>query len=366
MKHAFDCRQIVFSLLLLLLALPGKLSALDIKKVDSLLAILENKPSKAREVKVSLELSKIYLLEDFKLSLDYAQAAISIAEAANMPFELREGVRYAGRACFHAGLMELATRYNHRYLELVGDDGPKDELASAYNSLGAIKLFLEDTDAARTYHLKALRLLELYAEERGDSMLLPDVIRIYNNLGVLFRTKKDYTSALGYLEKGIRMARNFPDYAPNLAKLLNNKAILFQMQGRYQEAFVILEESLYLCQKIGDIPDESATLLNLGKLFQAQKDYTRALDFMRRSYELSLICNGIDIGQNAASVLYSLFKETGPADSTLKYLTLSQDLQDQINAAKAREEMTRMELEKYYLKMTGAMTAKEQRQKKIM
>ena len=112
MKHAFDCRQIVFSLLLLLLALPGKLSALDIKKVDSLLAILENKPSKAREVKVSLELSKIYLLEDFKLSLDYAQAAISIAEAANMPFELREGVRYAGKACFHAGLMESVS-YTH-------------------------------------------------------------------------------------------------------------------------------------------------------------------------------------------------------------------------------------------------------------
>jgi tetratricopeptide (TPR) repeat protein len=365
MEYAFNGRQtITFWLLLTLLALPGKIYAVHTGKLDSLHAILKKQPSKSSEVKVLLELSKIYLLEDFKLSLDYAQAAISKAESANMPFELREGVRNAGKACFHAGLLEMAARYFHRYLNLIGEDGPKNELAFAYNNLGAVRLFLEDFDASRTYHLKALRLLELYAKEQGDSILLPNVIPIYNNLGIIFRTQKDYTGALGYLDKGIAMARKFPEYATNLTKLLNNKAILFQMQGRYAEAYKILEESLALSKKIKDVPGESATMLNLGKLFHEQKDYPRAIKFMQGSYALSLDCNGIDLGYNSTSALYGLYQEVGPSDSTLKYMTLSQDLLKQINIAKAREEMTRLELERYYQNKSRESAVKERQRRR--
>lgn len=347
----------------LCMTFPLSLLAISHEKADSLHALLKKNPSDKEIVAIQLELSKIYFLEDYKRSLDYARSAIGLAEKAGLDVELKEAIRLAGKTCFHAGLMEMASQYFNRHLSLVGKKGSKLDVGGAYINLGAVRLFLEDYEAAKNYNVKALKMLEEYAKERGDAQLPPNVLPIYNNLGIILREQKKFKEALYYLKKGKEMARGNPDYSANLVKLLNNEAILFMTQGKIDNAGSNLEESLKISVATADKPSESATCLNIGKLFRKKRNYPKALEFCKSAYRIAEEVNGIDLSYNATDELYRIYEETGPADSTLKYLTLSRDLLKQINVAKAREDMARQELEKYYREKEIAEMQKEKNAK---
>ncbi len=339
--------------------LGSKLVAATPEKTDSLHALLKKSPSDMEEAEIYLELSKIYFLQDFKRSLDYAQIAIALAEKTGLDRELKEAVRQAGKTCFHAGLMEMASQYINEYLRLVEKGGSKLDLGAAYVNLGALRLFLLDFEAAKTYNLKALRIFREYARERGEARLPSNVLVIYNNLGIILREQKKFDEAQTYLKQGIKMAKESPGYSENLTKLLNNQALLFMAKGNIRDAARNLEESLGVSIDLKDKPSESATRLNIGKLYRKRGDYNQALSYSKASYLLAEAVNSIDLAYNATTEIYSIYEEKGPADSTLKYLTLSQDFLSQSNVAKAREDMARQELEKYYREKDIAEKQKE-------
>lgn len=325
-----------------------RLAAVSPEPADSLLNLLNETPSDTGKARIYLELSKIYFLNDFKRSLDYAQTAIELAEKEDLDVVLKEAVRQAGRTCFHAGLMERASRYFNQHLRLIEKNGSKLDLGGAYINLGAVRLFLMDFEAAKTYNIKALSILEEYAKDSGNAQLPPNVLSIYNNLGIILREQKKFDEAEKYLVRGIETARRSKDSSPILTKLLNNQAILFMLIGNIEAAARNLEESLGLSITLKDKPSESATRLNLGKLYREKQDYDQALFYAKASFLLSQEVKSIDLGYNASAEISSIYEEIGPADSTVKYLTRSQDLLSQINVAKAREDMARQELEKYY------------------
>ena len=330
------------------LTLASKLAAASPEATDSLHILLKETASDTGKARIYLELSKVYFLNDFKRSLDYAQTAIELAKEGDLDAELQEAVKQAGRTCFHAGLMEMASRYFNQYFSLIEKKGSKLDLGGAYINLGAVRLFLLDFEAAKIYNIKALKMLEEYAKELGDAQLPPNVLSIYNNLGIILREQKKFDEAGKYLVTGIKIARQSKDSSPILTKLLNNQAILFMLRGDIEAAARNLEESLSLSIALKDMPGESATRLNIGKLYRKKQDHKQALSYAKASLRLAEEVNSIDLGYNATSEISSIYEETGPADSTLKYLTLSQDLLSQINVAKAREDMARQELEKYY------------------
>lgn len=343
------------------LSIAQNLAADSPDPVDSLRALLKESPSAPGKARINLELSKIYLLEDYKRALNYARTAISIAKGANLQKEREEAIRMAGRVCFHAGLMEMASRYFNDHLRLISKNGSKLDLGAAYVNLGAVRIFLEDLEHGKSYNLNALKMFEEYAKEQNKGRLPPNVLSVYNNLGIIFREQKEFEEANLYFNKGIAMSRKSQEYRPNLIKLLNNQAIQYMVQDNLAEAARNLEESLRICIATKDKPSESATRLNLGKLYRKGSDFIKALESCKAAYRLALDCNGIDLGYNATGEIYAIYKETGPADSTLKYLALSQDLLKQINIAKTREDMARQELEKYYREKELAEKQKQQR-----
>lgn len=168
------------------------------------------------------------------------------------------------------------------------------KLSTAYNYRG--DSYDKSTDAI----LKAIRIYE--SIDRKEKMA-----KLYGDMGWAMK-RRDLKDAMGYMQKGISMARTYK-FENELKDLYNNYGVLKQWHNEVDSAVYYFEAGLKIKQKQKDEFGIPYSLSNLAGAYLAKKDHETAGSLLKESIQLRIqLQDSVGLGENftqLAEVYYS-------------------------------------------------------------
>lgn len=310
---------------------------------DSLLYVLETSKTDSARVHNYVLLSREYVYTDLKLSLSYAEKSLDIAEKQDDDIVLAYALFNAGNVYFALGMYEPSSRFFYRYLAMKKEKGSKREIAFSLSNIGAIHLQMKQFEKAEPIFLSVLDLIQEYSlSEQGE--LLPEIVTIYNNLGIVYRELNDKPKAIDYYNRGIIIAQNLDIEDESVAMLYNNLGNVYNDIGDYPEAYNALQKALDLRKKNKNIAGMAASYRNLGNYYQSLQDFDQAKVHFYKAAENAQQVGGKSLTQSIFENLFEYYQALNRHDSALKYHILSKQLDEEMNAEATMRELTSLEL----------------------
>ncbi len=163
-------------------------------------------------------------------------------------------------------------------------DGDQLGIARMQNNLGIVAHDMGKLSEAEMHYLNAYEIYKengLWTEECGA----------LGNIGLILYDKKLYDSALVYFHEV--MDKLHPDSLGStnqqyiLSGVYNNTALAYSDQGEYRMALGYLRKGLQLARQIDDQYLISSVYINLGSLFRDLKDQDSAFYYLHRALKIS-------------------------------------------------------------------------------
>jgi tetratricopeptide (TPR) repeat protein len=219
------------------------------------------------------------------------------------------------------------------------DDGSKD-----------VKEYLQSTkkemeEYSPTILFGRLLLFEMDQVDKGEKyfkMLLKtlpsdheDMASVYNNIGNVYDTKREFNLALEYYNKAYEMHLRLPrqDH-PHIEGPLCNIGNIYRHKGDYDRAMEYYHQSLTVYEKRypGDHLGKARVLRNIGLTHQNKKEFKRALEYMRRAHQMfqrMLPNEHPDITQSLG-FLGLVFKDQLDYDQALEYFHRALEIDEKV------------------------------------
>lgn len=154
-----------------------------------------------------------------------------------------------------------------------------------------------------------------------------------NSLGIVFYNKGEYSKALDYYSKSLKLRKEIGD-KKGLAATLNNMAIIYQDQAEYSKAIEHYTHSLSINEEIGDKMGEANCLSNIGRVFLEQNEPMKAIGYQTRSLKIRKIIDdkrGMIIAYNNLAAINSKMEIH---DKAIEFLEQSLKLSEELGDAK--------------------------------
>jgi tetratricopeptide (TPR) repeat protein len=219
------------------------------------------------------------------------------------------------------GEFKLALEHLKRAESLTSD---KEDLMRIYNQIGIIYEKMGYLDDALLYYSRSLRLAIDLENESVQASVLNNIAGIYYNKGELDK-------ALGYLEESLRLKTDEKEKATTY----NNIAVIYDKKGDYQKAVEYYQKAIEISEMYGDYHGASMWKLNLGDTYRKIKDYEKAEKYISEGLE------GVrKVGDKYwEAVGYRnlgwLYRDKGDKKTAKDYLTRAYNLYKSIGAERA-------------------------------
>ncbi len=183
--------------------------------------------------------------------------------------------------------------------------------------------------------LNGLRKAVPYSQKSFDWSNLTE---IFNGIGIYYRLKGNYDSALFYHQKALDLALKYKD-TKNLARCYTNKGVIYRTQGNYQKAIENYYLGLQMDEKAGDLKGMSINYNNIGNIYYNQGEYQKAKSYYEKSITLkekAKDLKGLSLTlANLASCLYELKQTALAIEKAEKGLAIAEKNKFQNNIAVA-------------------------------
>lgn len=327
--------------------IPAALEASN-RKADSLLAVGLSKPTDTLKVKMLVEASKLYAAKDLSKSLSTAQQAEQLAAGLAFPNIHAYAMFQLGNALMEQGILDKATETYYATLQILKATNNVKVMGYLYSNLGAIKLYVNDFEAAKVQFLNVLDIYNRIDPTQKDLAIMQRLPVTLNNLGVVYQSLQKYDSAIYYYRQGIQLTEE-PDSDQQIkGKLLNNLASLHLLLGDADSAFKPLQQALKLQQAQADMAGIASSYNLISQYYSASKDFKTAIRYANDGMKISRQLGSINLIANASENLFKCYQHSGMADSALKYHVVFKQFSDSLNRENALKELTRIEMTAHF------------------
>lgn len=151
--------------------------------------------------------------------------------------------------------------------------------AMIYNSLGAVHRIRSDYSVALDYFFKALKINEHIGEQQGMAFN-------YGNIGIVYKTQQDYANALKYYKMALSTYQAMGD-SNGIAINYGNIGIIYETLGDYNQSLEYQEKALQINTATGNRRSITHNLGNIGILYNAMGDYPRSLEYLFKALALN-------------------------------------------------------------------------------
>lgn len=205
---------------------------------DSLKNVLRHVKNDIDKSQLLNDIASAYRTDNPKLMLEYADKALQLSKKNQ--YRLAEGNAYLnqGNANILLGNYALALQHFSNAQSVFEGESDntsgteKDEirngLARAYGSIGIVFSEQSNYSKALQYHLKALKLYE----QSNDAEKLA---RVYNNVGIVYKAQQEDFKALQYFIKCLKIQEKTGDNTVGITT--TNIGNIYLRQKNYQKAF---------------------------------------------------------------------------------------------------------------------------------
>lgn len=156
------------------------------------------------------------------------------------------------------------------------------QLIAVYNNLGVVNQMLGKYEQALDFYTKA----ELLGYDKNE--YIKDLAAIYSNKGNIFNIKKSFDQAVGYFEKSIRVYSSLDlsdrDILLSLSSAYLNIGITVLAGKNYTKALAYLNKSLDIKEKY-KLPGTELVYLNIAKAYSGWGYHDKAEEYFKKSIE---------------------------------------------------------------------------------
>ncbi|WP_461637484.1 ATP-binding protein [Labilibaculum euxinus] len=206
-----------------------------------------------------------------------------------------------------------------KYFEKIND---QKLLFAAYNNIGLVYKSLKDYEKSYYYYNKSLTIA---INTKSNSSLY----YCYNNIANIFSLQNNYGKALSYYKKNLDVLKVEPNKY-KLAQTYHNIGSCFLKMANYPLALEYLYQSLELKEKIGNKNLLISTLNSLSHAFYAQNNYQKALEYRKKALALAIETKNIEYQKNCNREIFHIFTQLNQPDSAFYYFTSYELLKDSI------------------------------------
>ena len=209
-------------------------------------------------------------------------------------------------------------------------------IANSYTQIGWINFLQANLDKAFEYYQKAH---EIYKKEQKLSL----VARSFSNLAIIFDERdNDLDKALEYQMKGLKILEEIDDQG-GLGKLYNNLGILHKNRKEYDISREYYLKGIALYQEIKNPSREAVTYYNLGMLDFNIKDYQAAISNYQKALNMFLDMQLKDQIRKCYKKLSQVYEVTGHYQKSLKYSHLQANTRAQIYDEKKAQQIANLQ-----------------------
>ena len=276
----FAMRKLYFFLFLLFGCFSGLAYAQN-PTIDSLKLTLTNAKNDIDKTQLLNTIAVEYQTSDPKLVLEYANKALQLSK--KIKYKLAEGTSYLN-------------------------------IGNGNIILGNYPEAIRNFSNAQTVFEKEL---ESNSSENKEE-IKKGLARAYGSIGIVFSEQSNYTKALQYHLKAVKIYEENNDLA-RCARVYNNIGIVYKAQGEDFKALNYYIKCLKIQEKIKD-ETVGITTTNIGNIYLHQKNYTKALEYYTKAKQLfQKYPNQIGLGELYNNLgLY--YKQIGkPAEASENY-----------------------------------------------
>lgn len=187
--------------------------------------------------------------------------------------------------CFCLGVLTVEKAYSSSRKTKM--DSLLVRLEQEQNDTTKLVLLEQVCDMARQQNLYvvqmdyALKLLEL-AEKLNNPNYTSEA---YNNIGLVYRYREDYSSALKNYYKALAIAEKEKNiYA--ISVFNTNIGVILAFQNNDSLALVYYLKALAILPH-KEIPDKVNLYINIGAIYKRQKQYSKAIEYHTRAWEIT-------------------------------------------------------------------------------
>jgi len=192
------------------------------------------------------------------------------------------------------------------------------------------KLNLTSEKASCLVRLGIISIIELKyeeAEEHLNSALkerikinkIPDVVSVYNTLGLLMFFQNENEQAIQYYEKGMELVEASPP-SNVFAELYNNISNSYRELSEYKKAIEFINKGIEINKALSDEQAEANLLVTLGNWFTELENYPEAIKKFELAFDI-YFANEEHYGvANCYTNIGNCHYHQGRYDEALKYL----------------------------------------------
>ena len=135
-----------------------------------------------------------------------------------------------------------------------------DKLATTYNNIGIIYHTQSDYSLALEYYFKSLKIQEKLGNKQG-------MASSYNNIGIIYKNQSDYPLALEYYFKSLKIQGKLGN-KQGIASSYNNIGIIYKNQSDYPLALENYFKSLKIEEELGNKQGMAISYNNIGNIYE--------------------------------------------------------------------------------------------------
>lgn len=244
---------------------------------------------------------------------------------------------------------QLAKKYWNKALKL-GEKRIKserstyniDQLANATNGLGIIHRRMGDYSVALTYYQRCLKLNEEMNSEGNKGYTL-------QNIGIIYRDLQEFDKAIEYYNKSLAIRKKVGDTL-GLASTYNAFGILYRRMKQYDMALKYYKESLEISAKMKDDENVAQSYNNIGVVYVIAENYPKAIEFFNKGYELHSSKNNEAGMARYHANMGGLYRRMGNLNKSIEEGLKAYELYDKMGRKKDKYEVA-LQLSQAYVKV---------------
>jgi PAS domain S-box-containing protein len=322
-----------------------------------------------------LDISKGYWNSDLDKSLQFAQQAFSMADQANNDLWRSDAYNRLGNVYYFKEEYHQSIEYYNLSKKVSSEANHQEGIAKACNNIGLIYNILGDYDEAIKNFHASLEIEEKANNKRGISISSANLgnlyvyIKNYNKAIELYRRSLKLSKEIGSIEGTITAYTNLGSTYSNLfqndsafkystiayelsleeglledqATNLNNLGTIYFDQGKYDDALELYSKSLAINKNMQDSWSEANTLRNIGGIHLMTEKYSAAIPYFEKAAEIANQIEARKLLMDIYSALSETYEHKNQPKKALKYLKLSNQINDSIYSEESKNQIARLE-----------------------
>ena len=225
-----------------------------------------------------------------------------------------------------------AIEYYNQALKIREQAGDKKGIAESINNLGTLYSYQNDLNAAVAYYKKAVKLYQEIGDRKGAAQSL-------NNLGSSYVNLQDIDSSIAFNLQALQIQKENRD-SLGMSNSFVNLGGSYEAAGDTLKAIRFYEQSLQIRERLGSKSGMTESLYSLGGLYFEKKDEKKAKLCLDRSLQIALELGFPKDIENAAHILYKIYRNQHNPVKTLEMYQLFIRMRDSTNGIEQVREAT--------------------------